>query len=157
MRRLGWIYMMILLVACSASEPQTQRDLPLQTLSGEQSNLSDYAGQVVIVNFWATWCAPCRVEMPELDAFYRAHQEEGVVVLAVNAGESVKRVQAYIDQEGYRFPVLLDADEAVADYFGGVRGMPTTFVLNRHGEIAYQHIGPLDQAILSEQVFPLLP
>lgn len=159
--RLRLLFIAMLLVACGgvvAGEPAPSAlDLPLQTLAGAQANLRDYTGQVIVVNFWATWCAPCRAEMPELEAFYQAHQNGGLALLAVNAGEPANRAQAYIDEGGYSFPVMLDPDGLVADYFGGVRGMPTTFVLDQQGEIIYQHVGPLDRTILEEKVTPLLP
>lgn len=157
-----WIALVaLLLVACAGGdvvdETAVSRNLPLQTLAGEEVNLSDYAGNVVLVNFWATWCAPCREEMPELEAFYQAHQDDGFVLLAVNAGESANRAQGYIDEGGYTFPIILDPDGLVEDYFGGVLGMPTTFVLDQQGEVVYQHVGMLDQAILDAEVAPLLP
>lgn len=164
MRQSWWLGLLLLgliLVGCSRAETpnatKVDRTLPLQTLAGNQVDLADYAGQVILVNFWATWCGPCRAEMPALESFYQAHRHEGLVILAVNAGEPAERAQTYIDEGGYTFPVVLDPDGSVAGYFGGVRAMPTTFVLDRQGTLAYQHVGQLDHTVLDEKVMPLLP
>jgi thiol-disulfide isomerase/thioredoxin len=130
--------------------------LPLPTLTGETLDLADYRGQVVLVNFWATWCAPCREEMPELDSYFQAHQAKGFALLAVNAGEPATRAAEYLAEFDYSFTIILDEDGEIDNYFGGVRGMPTSYVLNGEGEVVYQHVGALTQEILEEKVTPLL-
>lgn len=158
------VLLLILLMHTACTAPQ-QSDtsagvdpgLELQTLSGDSVTLGDYGGQIVMVNFWATWCGPCRVEMPLLEAYYQEHRETGFVLLAVNAMESANRARAYIEEGGYTFPVMLDSDGLVAEYFGGTRGMPTTIVIDRTGQIAYRHVGQLDETLLNTHVTPLLP
>lgn len=146
----------LLLAACEPVARDSSDDVLLETLDGEMVKLSDYRGQVVLVNFWATWCGPCREEMPELEAYYQTHREEGFVLLAVNAGESRERASAYVAEGGYRFTVLLDEDGVLADGFGGLRGMPTSFVLDGEGEVVYQHVGQLSADVLARDVTPLL-
>lgn len=164
---LAVVWCVSLLVACSASEGDSELEvgvgetaetsiLPLPTLAGETLDLADYRGQVVLVNFWATWCAPCRIEMPELDSYLRAHTPDNFALLAVNAGEPAARAAEYLAEFDYSFTIILDEDGAIDDYFGGVRGMPTSYVLNGDGEVVYQHVGALTQEILEEQVTPLL-
>ena len=156
-----------LLVACATSEGAGELEdgvektaetsiLPLSTLAGETLDLADYRGQVVLVNFWATWCAPCRIEMPELDRYLQAHQADNFALLAVNAGEPAARAAEYLAEFDYTFTIILDEDGAIDDYFGGVRGMPTSYVLNGDGEVVYQHVGALTQEMLEEKVTPLL-
>jgi thiol-disulfide isomerase/thioredoxin len=130
--------------------------LSLTTLSGETLDLTDYRGQVVLVNFWATWCAPCRLEMPELDSYLQTHQADNFDLLAVNAGEPAARASEYLAEFDYTFTIILDENGEIDDYFGGVRGMPTSYVLNGEGEVVYQHVGALTQEILEEKVTPLL-
>lgn len=156
-----------LLWACTSSEVGTTIKsegvataetsiLPLTTLTGETLDLADYRGQVVLVNFWATWCAPCRIEMPELDSYLQAHQADNFDLLAVNAGEPAGRASEYLAEFDYTFTIILDENGEIDDYFGGVRGMPTSYVLNGEGEVVYQHVGALTQEILEEEVTPLL-
>lgn len=130
--------------------------LPLPTLDGETLDLADYHGQVVLVNFWATWCAPCRIEMPELDSYLQAHAADNFALLAVNAGEPAARVAEYLAEFDYSFTIILDEDGRIDDYFGGVRGMPPSYVLNGEGEVVFQRVGALTQEILDENVTPLL-
>ena len=130
--------------------------LLLPTLNGQTLDLADYHGQVVLVNFWATWCAPCRIEMPELDMYLQAHAADNFALLAVNAGEPAARAAEYLAEFDYTFTIILDEDGRIDDYFGGVRGMPTSYVLNGEGEVIFQHIGALTQEILDKKVTPLL-
>lgn len=146
-----------MLAACSIAQSAAEAGPPIETLAGETRHVSDYEGQVVVINFWATWCGPCRVEMPELQAYYDAHADDpGFAMLAVNGGETRELAQAYVDEFGYTFPVGLDPDGAVAEHLGGVRGLPTTLVLDEGGEIVYQHAGALNRDVLEAQVTPLL-
>jgi thiol-disulfide isomerase/thioredoxin len=156
-----------LLIACTSGEvvPELEGEegettvaslLPLPIITGETLDLADYRGQVVLVNFWATWCAPCRIEMPELNSYFQAHTADGFALLAVNVGEPAARAAEYLAEFDYTFTIILDEDGAIDDYFGGVRGMPTSYVLNGEGEVVFQHVGALTQEILEEKVTPLL-
>ena len=141
----------------NASAPQaiTAPDFTLQTPEGHQVKLSDYQGQVILLNTWATWCPPCRAEMPALEAYYREHKDDGFVVLAVNSQESVSTVTAFITAEGFTFPVLLDPDGAVMSSYG-VRSLPTSFFIDRDGTVRRVWNGQLPPAKLKEIVDPLL-
>ena len=127
----------------------------LTDLSGETVQLTDYAGQVVLVNGWATWCPPCRAEMPALHEFYLAHQAEGFALLAVNAGEDRATVADFIAQTGFTFPVLLDPGENISNGLG-VNGLPTSILIGRDGKVAYIHVGYFTPEVLAEKVTPLL-
>ena len=142
--------------AATDSDAEPIRNITLEALDGSLVNLADYRGHVVLVNFWATWCGPCRSEMPELDAYYQAHRHEGFVLLAVNAGERSEKVRDFIARGGYTFPVLLDSDGVAARAFGGIRGMPTSFVLDGRGKTVYQQVGVMTAESLAAQVSPFL-
>lgn len=130
-------------------------DLQLTTLSGEPAALSDYLGQVVLVNNWATWCPPCRAEMPELLAYYQAHADEGFVLIAINAGEPASVVQAFVNRLGLTFPVWLDPEMAALTAFQNP-SLPSSYVIDREGVVRLAWTGPIDRATLEEYVTPLV-
>lgn len=148
----------------AAPTRQAQQSLPamkqapnftLPSLEGKQVSLSDYSGQVVLVNAWATWCPPCTAEMPEINDFYEAHRQDGFVVLAVNSREETETVETFIQEYGFSFPVLLDSTGAVMEKYQ-VRGLPTTFIIDRDGQIQRQHVGAVTGQQLESWITPLL-
>jgi peroxiredoxin len=126
-----------------------------QTLSGSETALADYAGDVVVVNFWATWCPPCKAEMPGINAFYERHQADGLVVLAVNAQESESLVRPFIEANQFTFPVLLDPAGSVVDQYQ-VRSFPTTIIIDRDGVVRHVQVGMISEEELETAVAPLL-
>ncbi len=130
-------------------------DFTLTALTGEELSLSDYAGQVVVVNFWATWCPPCKAEMPGINNYYEAHKGDGLMVLAVNAQEDAATVGRFIEASGFSFPILLDGDaDAIQRY--QVHSFPSTFVIDRQGTLQAIHTGLLSPEELDAYVAPLL-
>lgn len=116
-------------------------DFNLKLLGSEESvSLSDYRGKVVFLNFWATWCGPCRIEMPSMEALYRDLQDEGFVILAINQQERDDVVSSYITEENYSFPVLMDY-EARAGMLYGLRVIPTTYIIDAEGNVVAGKIG----------------
>ncbi|MCP5098192.1 MAG: TlpA family protein disulfide reductase [Chloroflexi bacterium] len=134
---------------------QASMEFTLSTLNQGDVSLSDYDGQVVVMNMWATWCPPCRAEMPELNRFYETHKNEGLVVLAVNAQEDEKTVRPFIELNNFTFPVLLDLDGDVASQYL-TRSFPTTYVIDRNGRIQHIQVGEITEQQLDEIVLPLL-
>jgi cytochrome c biogenesis protein CcmG, thiol:disulfide interchange protein DsbE len=124
-------------------------------LSGGEVTLADHVGEVVIVNFWATWCPPCKAEMPGINAFYERHQDEGLVVLAVNAKESESLVRPFIEASGFSFPVLLDPAGSVVNQYQ-IRSFPTTIVIDRDGVVRHIQVGMISEEELEAAVAPLL-
>jgi cytochrome c biogenesis protein CcmG/thiol:disulfide interchange protein DsbE len=121
-------------------------DFELSSLSGERIQLKDYRGQIVLLNFWTTWCAPCRLEMPAFQS--RSEQfAADLAVVAVNNAETPAEVQAFVDELGLHFDVLFDPEAEVQRLYL-VRGYPTTFFIDRQGIIRAQHIGLLSEAQL---------
>lgn len=134
---------------------QPAPDFTLATLDGGEATLSDYAGQVVVVNFWATWCPPCKAEMPDIHDYYLANQDKGFTVLAVNAQEDTATVNRFIESTDFTFPILLDSHGDVEQQYQ-VRSFPSTFVIDRDGKIVYIHIGLISPEALASAVDPLL-
>nr|MBN1229364.1 TlpA family protein disulfide reductase [Anaerolineae bacterium] len=129
--------------------------ISIPLLDGTSVSLSDFAGQTVVLNFWATWCPPCRAEMPLLDAYYREYREDGLVMIAINSGETAVAAAGFFQQNGFAIPVGLDPDGHLGNQFG-VTGLPVTLVINPQGEIHYRHAGMIDRSILDGQITPLL-
>ena len=116
--------------------------LELSDLDGKPQRLADYRGRVVLVNFWATWCEPCREEMPSFERL-RASLEGRAVVLAVNLAEPESRIRRFLDTVPVRFPVLLDRDGTTARAWQA-RVLPATYIIGPDGAIRYRHLGELD-------------
>ena len=119
--------------------------LALAALDGQPHRLADYRGRVVLVNFWATWCAPCRAEMPSIERLRRSLENEPFAVLAVNVGEDPAAVRAFAERVPMNFPLLLDRDAKVSRDWGA-RALPMTFIVGPEGRIRYQALGERDWA-----------
>jgi peroxiredoxin len=113
-------------------------DFALQDLHGQTWALKDLRGKVVLVNFWATWCPPCRKEMPDLQSLYKKYKDKGLVILAVSDEESAK-VKPFVAEQDVKYPILLDPGKKVGELFQ-VQGIPRTFVYDRSGKLVAQAI-----------------
>src|SRR5919197_6235623 len=129
---------------------QLAPDFTLETASGGTIRLSDLRGKVVLLNFWATWCEPCRVEMPEIEGTYRAHQAGGFEVVAVNLQESADEVRPFMKELGLTFPAALDRDGAVSRLYRA-RALPSSLLVDRQGPVQYVRVGTLTKQGLEEQ------
>jgi thiol-disulfide isomerase/thioredoxin len=118
-------------------------DLRLPDLEGRERQLDAYRGQVVLVNFWASWCTPCVTEMPSIQRLAEALRGKPFAVIGVNVAEGQGRAQMAARQMGITFPVLLDEDSAVFNRWGATV-LPTTFLLDRDGVVRYLGRGPLE-------------
>lgn len=125
-------------------------DFQLQTLEGETVTLSDHLGERVMVNFWATWCPPCRAEMPDMEKF---HQAKDIVILAVNLTETepnTQQVQNFVNEFDLTFPILLDEEiEVAANY--SIRPIPTSFMIDSNGIIQYKAFGALTYELMVQE------
>jgi peroxiredoxin len=115
-------------------------DFSLSNLDGDTVRLSDYTGQVVLINAWATWCPPCVAEMPDLQAYYQAHRKEQFVILGINAGDSLSTTAAFVSQNGITFPILLDPNVEMLTSLG-IHSFPTSILIGADGVVRSIHVG----------------
>jgi peroxiredoxin len=123
-------------IAPSAPAP----DFTLKSLDGPNLRLKEQRGKVVLVNFWATWCAPCREEMPQLNKLFDKYRASGFTLLGVNVDEDSRNAAGIASQLGVKFPVLLDSDKAVSKLYE-LSAMPSTVLIDRDGKLRFSHRG----------------
>jgi peroxiredoxin len=128
---------------------QLAPDFTLQFADGAKTQLSDWQGQPVVLNFWATWCAPCREEMPEFVAAYDRYRDDGLVIVGVNAQETASQAAEFMGDFSMDFPVALDTRGDVQQLYN-VRGLPTTVFIDREGRVVERWAGLLSASALEE-------
>lgn len=132
-------------------------DFALLDLDGKKHRLSDYRGEGVLLNFWATWCGPCKEEMPYLNNQYAKYKDEGVNVIAVNVGEADIAVKEFANRYSLSFPIVLDAETQVMTAYG-VNPLPISFLIDKNGEIVEIHKGEIpSEAAVEELIKKIKP
>ena len=140
----------------AAGDRNLAPDFELKDETGKTVRLSDYRGQVVLLNFWATWCGPCKLEIPWFVEFEQNHKDEGFAVLGVSMDEDGwDSVKPYMERVKVNYRVLLGTD-SVAMLYGGVDSLPTTFLIDRDGKIASVHIGLVSKGDYESDIQALL-
>jgi len=133
---------------------QPAPSLPLQDASGRNVTLDAYRGKVVLINLWATWCPPCRAELPDLQRLYSAYRSRGLIVLGINQGESASRATQFARSLGIGFPILLDPNQEYGRRFTAL-GLPTTVVIDRNGTVVRGYDGALAYSQMTAAIAPL--
>jgi len=118
-------------------------DFSLHDLSGNNVRLSDFSGKVVLLNFWATWCPPCRAEIPQLESLYKEYKDKGLVVLGVDLQEAPAGVRDFVSKNKMTYPVLLDTSGQIGGSYG-VRSIPTTYLVDKQGNVTSGTLGSRD-------------
>ncbi|HEX9061697.1 MAG TPA: redoxin domain-containing protein [Clostridia bacterium] len=135
-----------------SSSPYNGIDFTLTDLNGKKVSLSDYKGKNVFLNFWATWCPPCRGEMPDIeDVYNESLKNKDFIILAVNLGEDKDTVKAFIDSKGYHFKVLLDLDQKAGDSYG-INAIPSSFFIDRNGNIQNKRVGAMSKNDIQQYI-----
>jgi cytochrome c biogenesis protein CcmG, thiol:disulfide interchange protein DsbE len=127
----------------------------VNSLSGSDAGLDNYRGRIVVMNLWASWCPPCRAEMPDLQRLYVAYRSRNVVVIGVDQGESAQQVSAFVRSLDIHYPILLDQQQQYGRVYAAL-GLPTTIVIDRRGTVVRGFDGPLSFAQMVSAISPLL-
>ncbi len=130
-------------------------DLQLHDLTGNPVSLSDYQGQVVLVNNWATWCPPCRQEMPILDAYFRDHRHQDFVIVAIDAGDAADLVVDFANRYGMSFPVWVDTSSSALNSFRN-NYLPSSYLIDKEGQVVMVWSGAVTRASLERNITLLL-
>ncbi len=128
----------------------------LADLEGKTIRSTDFKGKVVVLDFWATWCPPCRAEIPDFIALQKKYAARGLAVIGVSVDQaSLKTVKLFAEKNDINYPVMI-ADNKIVDSFGGIDGLPTTFIIDRNGNIVKQHLGFTPPNTIEKEVKALL-
>lgn len=143
------------MVASSAMEHPPAPAFSLTDIAGKPLNLSDYKGKVVLLDFWASWCGPCRIEAPKFVDLLKHYREQGLVVIGVSLDDEVEPVREFYNQYKLNYPVAL-GNEQLSEKYGGVFSLPTTFLIGRDGRVYAKHLGAAELSVLEAEVRQLL-
>ena len=149
MRTIGWSLCVVLYLFSSMTHARTLMDpvadepgaqaFTLDSIDGVSISLDDYKGKFVLLNFWATWCAPCRKEMPALDRLHKKLNNGNFEVVGIHVGPSLSGVQRFLEQVPVEFTILIDQNMELSNW--GVLGLPTTFLVSPEGQLVYRAVG----------------
>lgn len=142
---------------CNVRPERAELDFTLPALGGGDVTLSEHAGQVILLDFWATWCAPCREEIPDLVELYEEYRDEGFVVLGVSVDDSVSELVPYVAELGMTYPVLIgDGRYDLRDAYGPLMGFPTSFLITRDEKVCVRHVGIASKEQFEREIAALL-
>lgn len=130
-------------------------DWSLKGMDGKAINFSDFSGKVVIVNLWATWCPPCRREIPDFIELQKEYKEQGLVIIGISLDQSEAPVKPFVEKNSINYPVVMGNSE-VAQLYGNIRSIPTTFIVDSDGNIVESFFGLRSKEIFEESIKPLL-
>jgi len=140
----------------AAASQHAAPDWHLNDVDGKPVKLSDFRGKVVILDFWATWCPPCRAEIPGFVALQKKYADKGLTVIGVSLDEQgASVVKPFMQRFSMNYPVVIGNDKVTAEY-GGISAIPTTFIIDREGNVVRAHEGFADQATFESEISPLL-
>ncbi|MGZ8255929.1 MAG: TlpA family protein disulfide reductase [Burkholderiaceae bacterium] len=141
--------------SCRASQGKANLSFKLQDMNGATVKLADYKGKVVLLNFWATWCGPCKVEIPEFVRAYEEHKDKGFVVLGVSIDDTPEQLKAFAKQYKVTYPMLLN-QENIEQAYGPIYGVPVSIFIGRDGLICRKQVGEVKKEMLDRELKALL-
>jgi peroxiredoxin len=141
--------------SCKAAQGKAKLDFKLKDMNGATVNLADYRGKVVLLNFWATWCGPCKLEIPEFVRAYEANKANGFVVLGVSIDDTADQLKEFANQYKVTYPLLLN-HESIEEAYGPIYGVPVSFFIGRDGLICRKQMGEVKKETLEQELKSLL-
>ena len=139
-----------------SEEPEKAADFTLKTIDGEEVSLSDFEGKVVLLDFWATWCPPCRRGVPDLVEIQKKYKDELVIIgISLDNQSTVADIEPFIEEYGINYPVVLGNQQVVNDY-GNIQAIPTSFIIDQSGNIKQTHVGLVPKSTLVSDIEDLL-
>ena len=142
--------------SCKA-ESQANLGFKIKDMNGATVNLADYKGKVLLVNFWATWCGPCKTELPGLIALYDEYKDKGFVILGISADDDAETLRAFSKEWKINYPVFVGRDEQeLLDAYGPIFGYPISVIVGRDGSVCARHIGPATKEEFEQEIKALL-
>ena len=142
---------------CSAKSGPAKLDFTVKDMNGAEVRLTDFKGKVILLNYWATWCGPCKVEIPDLIALQEQYRDSGLVVLGVSQDDDPETLRTFAAAHKMNYPVLVGRDQQeLLDAQGPLWGLPTSYVIGRDGAICTRHVGPATKDEFEREIKALL-
>jgi cytochrome c biogenesis protein CcmG/thiol:disulfide interchange protein DsbE len=143
--------------ACMANAKPANFDFTIKDVDGNDVSLSTYKGKVVLLNFWATWCGPCKAEIPGFVRLQEKYRDQGLVIVGYSVDDTAEKAKAYAAQYKMNYPILLgEGKEDLQDAYGPIWGLPSSFIISREGKVCRKHIGIAPEAVFEKEVVALL-
>lgn len=143
--------------ACMANPKTANFDFTMKDVDGNQVSLSAYKGKVVLLNFWATWCGPCKAEIPGFVRLQEKYRDQGLVIVGYSVDDTAEKAKAYAAEYKMNYPILLgEGREEVQDAYGPIWGIPASFIISRDGKVCRKHMGIAPEAVFEKEVVALL-
>ena len=142
---------------CAVKKTPAKLNFTVKDMNGANVKIADYAGKVILLNYWATWCGPCKVEIPDLIALQDQYRDKGLVVLGVSQDDEPETLRTFAGQHKMNYPVLVGKDTPeLLDAQGPLWGLPTSYLIGRDGAICTRHLGPATKADFEREIKALL-
>jgi cytochrome c biogenesis protein CcmG, thiol:disulfide interchange protein DsbE len=143
--------------ACMANAKPAKLDFTMKDLEGKDVSLSSYKGKVILLNFWATWCGPCKAEIPGFVELQNEYGKDGLVVVGYSVDDDAPKARAFANEYKMNYPVLLGLGrEDVQDAYGPIWGIPASFIISREGKVCQKHLGIAPKAVFEKEIKALL-